>query len=145
MKVRSSIQLSILLYFLLILGTSSFFLGCKKTGAPKNVWFTLDISSSANSGLQYVGGYIYNSNLIIIRTNAALASSSFDAFYDLCPNDGATISYNYNLSPSPGFLVCPKCGSRFDVNGNVVFGPSKSSLTSYNVSLSGTVLTISSK
>ena len=144
MKSRSSVKLSFLLCFIFILGSGIFSSGCKKSGAPKNVWFTLDISSSANGAIQYAGGYIYNSNLIIIRTNAALASSSFAVFYELCPNDGATITYNYTLPPPPGFLDCPKCGSRFSVNGNVAFGPA-SALTSYNVSLSGTVLTIFSK
>ena len=145
MKPRSPIKISFLICYILFVGSSAFFFSCKKTGAPKNVWFTLDISSSANNSVEFVGGYIYNSNLIIIRTNSASASSSFAVFYELCPNDGATVTYNYTLPPPPGFLVCPKCGSRFDVNGNVAFGPSKSPLTSYNVSLSGTVLTISSK
>lgn len=117
---------------------------CKKNKTtppvPVPVNFTLDLTNSANSALNTVGGYLYSNNVIVARTNSALNSSSFVAFSEACTHAGCTVSY----SGSTSRFVCPCHGGTFDLSGNVVSGPPPSALTKYNTTLSGNILTVAS-
>ncbi len=111
--------------------------GCKvnDTGvtAPTNVDFTLDLSSQANANLNSVGGYAYNSGVIV-----AHASSGFVALSSACTHQGSTVYYDV---ASDSFL-CPSHGSRFATNGSVLRGPASSPLAQYHTSLNGTSLRV---
>ena len=86
--------------------------GCKvnDTGinAPTNVDFTLDLSSPSNASLNSVGGYAYNSGVIV-----AHATGGFVALSSACTHQGTTVNYD---AASDSFL-CPAHGSRFGTNG----------------------------
>jgi len=111
---------------------------CSKssTTTNKNVNFTLDLSSSTNSALQNVGGYVVSNDVIVIRTG----SGSFVALSALCTHQGCTVGYNANSQK----LVCPCHGGTFDTNGTVLAGPPPKPLQKFTVTQSGNTLTIKS-
>lgn len=111
---------------------------CSKssTTTNKNVNFTLDLSSSTNSALQNVGGYVVSNDVIVIRTG----SGSFVALSALCTHQGCTVGYNANSKQ----LVCPCHGGTFDTNGTVLAGPPPKPLQKFTVTQSGNTLTIKS-
>jgi cytochrome b6-f complex iron-sulfur subunit len=115
---------------------------CKKPKAPTPVIvnFTLDLTNSANSALNKVGGYVYSNNVIVTRISSTLTSASFVALSEACTHAGCTVSY----SGSSSQFVCPCHGGIFDTSGNVVSGPPPSALTKYNTTLSGNILTVAS-
>src|ERR1035437_3106385 len=114
---------------------------CKKPApTPIVVNFTLDLTNSANSALNTIGGYVYSNNVIVARISSALTSASFVAFSEACTHSGCTVTY----SGSSSRFVCPCHGGTFDTSGNVVSGPPPSALTKYNTTLSGNILTVAS-
>jgi cytochrome b6-f complex iron-sulfur subunit len=114
----------------------AFIESCKKTetSAPQapTVNFTLDLSSSSNSALNNVGGYVYNSGVII----ACIAANSYVALSQACTHQGCTVTYSSNS------FNCPCHGGRYDTNGNVTAGPPPSPLKKYTVTKNGNVLTV---
>ena len=114
---------------------------CKKPApTPVVVNFTLDLTNSANSALNSVGGYVYSNNVIVARINSAVAATSFVALSEACTHAGCTVSY----SGSSSRFVCPCHGGMFDTSGNVVSGPPPSALTKYKTTLSGNILSVNS-
>lgn len=110
---------------------------CKKNNpAPAPVNFSINLTDPTYAALKTVGGFIENSNAIVIRTGA----STYVALSDICTHAGCTVSY-YN---SQNQIVCPCHGGAYDINGNVIAGPPPSALAKYNVSVSGNTLTVSS-
>lgn len=112
---------------------------CKKQtfSGPSNVNFTLDLSSSANAALNSVGGSMLVNGVLVIR----ISSSAFSALSATCTHQGCTVGY----SASAAKIVCPCHGGVFNAtSGAVISGPPPSALTSYKVSQSGNVLTITS-
>ena len=102
---------------------------------PTNVSFTLDLTLSANSALNNVGGYIYHSGVIVAHTvNGYVAVSS------TCTHQGSTVFYDQNTDS----FFCPAHGSRFDDNGAVINGPATGPLTKYKTSLNGNILKVTS-
>jgi len=95
---------------------------------------TLDLSTAANNALNTVGGYVNSGNIIIIRTS----STDYVALSNVCTHQGCTVSY----SSSAKKLVCPCHGAQFSTSGSVLQGPASRALTTYNVTLNGTILTI---
>jgi cytochrome b6-f complex iron-sulfur subunit len=112
----------------------------KSSTTATAVNFTLDLSNSANSSLNNVGGSVYNNDVIVARISSALSSSSFVALSKICTHNGCTVSY----FGSSSHFVCSCHNGIFDTSGNVVSGPPPSALSKYNVTLSGNILTVAS-
>lgn len=113
--------------------------GCQPTDpgitGPTNVSFTLDLTSSANSGLKSAGGYVYHSGVIVANTpNGYVALSS------TCTHQGSTVYYDLNTNS----FFCPAHGSRYDTSGAVLNGPAANPLTKYKTSINGNVLKVTS-
>jgi len=96
--------------------------------------FTVDLTASANSALKTVGGYILQQGIYIICT----ASSTYVALSSVCTHQGCTVNY----SPSSKQFSCPCHGGLYSITGSVLGGPPPSPLAQYQVTLSGTTLTI---
>lgn len=113
---------------------------CKKSSnyaGPTNVNFTLDLTNSANSALNSVGGAVLANGIIVIRNT----NTSFVAFSSTCTHEGCTVGYNAGSTN----LVCPCHGGTFSsTTGAVISGPPPSALSSYTCTLSGTTLTVKS-
>lgn len=102
--------------------------------APQNVDFTLDLSKPENAGLNSTGGYMYQGGIIIAKIN----DTTFSALSQTCTHQGATVEY----LASESRFHCPRHGSNFDVNGNVINGPAASPLQKYKTSLNGNLLRV---
>ena len=114
---------------------------CKKPApTPIVVNFTLDLTNSANSALNTIGGYVYSNNVIVARISSTLTAASFVALADACTHAGCSVTY----SGSSSRFVCPCHGGSFDTSGNVVGGPPPSALTKYKTTLNGNILTVNS-
>jgi cytochrome b6-f complex iron-sulfur subunit len=115
---------------------TAFIESCKKNemSAPEapSVNFNLDLSASANSSLNNVGGYVYNSGVIV----ACIAAGSFVALSQACTHQGCTVTYSSNS------FNCPCHGGRYDVNGSVTAGPPPSALKKYTVTRNGNILNV---
>ncbi len=105
---------------------------------PANVNFTLDLTNSANSSLNTIGGAVNTAQgIIVIRQSA----QTFQAFSSTCTHQGCTVGYDSNS----GHIVCPCHGGTFNSStGAVISGPPPSALTKYTVTLSGNILTVKS-
>lgn len=113
--------------------------GCAANGndvptAPSNVDMTLDLSQSANSALNTIGGSIVNNGIIIGRTG----TSSFVAVSSACTHQGTTIQFQLNNNR----FYCNNHGSTFALDGSVTNGPATQSLAKYNTTFSGNSLRI---
>ena len=102
---------------------------------PTNVNFTVDLTNSANASLNTVGGSLIANGVIVIRTG----TSVFDALSATCTHAGCTVGY------SSGTIVCPCHGGTYNpATGAVTGGPPPSALAKYNVTQSGSILTVKS-
>jgi len=108
----------------------------KDSTAPKNVNFSLDLTSSSNAALNTVGGYIIQNSVIVIRLN----STDYIALSAVCTHQGCTVSYDKTNTR----LSCPCHGGTYNTNGAVTGGPPPSALAKYNVTKNGNTLTITS-
>ena len=119
------------------IGGSSFLESCaKSTASPSGptVNFTIDLTQSAYSALNTVGGYIYANGVIVARATA----STFIALAQACTHQGCTIAFNQGSNS----FVCPCHGGTYDFAGNVVAGPPPAPVKSYTVTKNGNILTI---
>ena len=104
---------------------------------PTNVNFTLDLSSSANSALNTVGGALVANGVIVVRAS----SGTYDALSATCTHAGCTVGYDSRS----GTILCPCHGGTYNVStGAVISGPPPSPLTKYTVTQSGNILTVKS-
>ena len=102
---------------------------------------TIDITKIHQS-LQNIGGGIAlnpnetfdNRGIIVLRTS----TSGVRALSRVCTHAGQSVIIN----SSANNLLCPSHNSIFDLNGNVLSGPASGSLTKYNATLSGSIITI---
>jgi cytochrome b6-f complex iron-sulfur subunit len=101
--------------------------------APTNVDFTLDLTSPSYAGLKSIGGYIYNSGVIVVH-----AQSGYFAVSLACTHQGATVVFDVSTSS----FFCPAHGSRFALSGAVIAGPAGSPLGSYRTTLTGNSLRV---
>lgn len=110
--------------------------GCSSESvtAPSSVNFTLDLTQSANSTLNSVGGVVRRDGIIVVRVSTA----EFVAVQEACTHEGQAVNWN---SSSNGFS-CPRHGARFTKDGTVTQGPASSNLKKYNTSLSGSSLRV---
>lgn len=109
---------------------------CKKTPSKQDVNFTIDITNSAYTALQTVGGSAISNGVLIMRVD----SSSFSAVASSCTHEGCAVGYQASSKQ----VVCPCHGGRFDVSGAVVAGPPKTALQKFNVTQNGNTLSITS-
>ncbi len=122
----------------LAVAPSALLQSCKKNDstAPTNVNLSLDLSTSAYSTLNTVGGYVVTNGLIIFR----LSTSEIIALSASCTHEGCTVTYDAANTR----LRCPCHNGIFNTSGGVVSGPPPSALAKYTTSLSGNILTVKS-
>lgn len=101
--------------------------------SPSGIDFTLDLSTTTNAGLKTLGGYLYNSGVIVAHSPAGYIAVSA-----ACTHQGNTIYYDLTSNS----FICPAHGSRFATDGSVLNGPASNPLGRYNVSLSGNSLRV---
>jgi cytochrome b6-f complex iron-sulfur subunit len=97
--------------------------------------FTIDTSSE----LVNIGDSKMEDGIILVRIAAGSAESSFTAVQVACTHQGTAINYNTGQA----IFICPAHGSEFSKNGQVLQGPASTPLQKYNVTISGTTLTVS--
>jgi cytochrome b6-f complex iron-sulfur subunit len=102
--------------------------------------FTIDLTDPTYAALAHVGGNVTvnngSYNIIVVRET----TSTYKAVSNQCTHQSCTVAYNSTID---GFL-CPCHGGQFDIDGRVVAGPPTVALTKFNVSVSGTTMTITS-
>lgn len=121
----------------ILLVVPAFLESCSKANDGTNAGTSetvIDLTSSSFSALGTVGGFVYKSNMIIIRTG----ESQYTALSSICTHQGCTVSY----SASANLLPCPCHGSVYDISGNVINGPATKNLKKYNVQIDGNTLII---
>jgi len=96
--------------------------------------FSIDLSDPQYSDLKTVGGVVLANNIYIVCTG----QSTYIALSRVCTHQGCSVGYN---STGKNF-VCPCHGGVYNINGKVVSGPPPSPLAQYQVTVSGTTLTI---
>jgi nitrite reductase/ring-hydroxylating ferredoxin subunit len=106
----------------------------KPTG---NVNFTLDLTSSANSALNSIGGYVISNQVVVARVK----SGAFVAVTQECSHQG-NLSVVY-LSSSDQFY-CGVHGALYSTSGGGLNSYGSNGLTVYKTSLSGNILTVTS-
>lgn len=89
---------------------------------------TLDLTSSAFSGLKTVGNYAYSGNVLV----AHIKNGSYIAVSKICTHEGSTVRY----VASADNLYCAEHGAQYTTSGTVTQGPATRSLTQYKTTLS---------
>lgn len=103
------------------------------TGGP--VDFTLDLSTSANSGLNTVGNYLITNRIVIAR----ISETTFAAVTQICTHENrAKVIYQ----KSSGEFYCTEHGARYTTQGVGLNSEGKRGITSYNTELTGTSLRV---
>ena len=97
--------------------------------------FTVDL----NSQLQSVGDFKVSNGVILVRIAAGDSADAFTAVQVACTHQGTAINYNAGQH----MFICPAHGSEFSQQGQVLVGPATLPLHDYNVTISGTDLTVS--
>jgi cytochrome b6-f complex iron-sulfur subunit len=110
----------------------------KSSSSPSGVTvpFTVDLSNSANTVLNNVGGSIYSNGVIVTRISSA--DTGFVALAQACTHEGCTIAFN-NSSQT---FVCPCHGGTFGLNGNVISVPPPGPVTKYTVTRNNNILSV---
>lgn len=101
---------------------------------PQNVDFVLDLTESANSSLNNVGGSLLRNGIIIGR----ISETEFTAVSQACTHQGTTVQFQL----SNNRFHCPNHGSNFSLQGNVINGPAASPLKKYNTELNENLLRV---
>ena len=119
-----------------IAAIAAFIESCKKneSSVPQapTVNFNLDLSTATNASLHSVGGYVYNSGVIV----ACIVANSYAALSQACTHQGCTVAFG------SGSFNCPCHGGKYDTNGNVTAGPPPSALKKYSVTQNGNILNV---
>ena len=102
---------------------------------------TVDITASANSALQNIGGTVAlgsnkvdSKGVFVIR----VSESEVTAYSRNCTHQGCTVSAFQGAKAK-----CGCHGSEFNKSGQAVTGPATRSLTKYTATLEGNIITIS--
>lgn len=96
--------------------------------------FTIDLQTN----LLTVGSQLIKNDVIIVRLNAGVTTTSFTAVERICTHAGGLLAWN----TSQNAFVCPVHGSLFSANGLVLNGPASVALKKYTITINGTTLTI---
>lgn len=106
------------------------------TPAPaSNVDLTLDLTSSAYSALNTIGGYIITNRIVI----AKISSSEFVAVTQICSHEGQA---NVTYVKSSNVFYCNSHGATYDTAGKGLNSEGRNGLTTYKTSLTGTSLRV---
>ena len=99
----------------------------------------LDLSDSANSALNTVGGALLidvgADTVMVIRAS----DTSVIALSAICTHAGCSMDYDSTAHQ----LTCPCHGSVFSVNGQVVSGPARRAVKVYTATLANNIITVS--
>ncbi|MBU3679496.1 MAG: Rieske 2Fe-2S domain-containing protein [Candidatus Kapabacteria bacterium] len=117
-------------------GASACLNGCSSSTAPADIDFTLDLNDSANAALRSVGGSRNVNGVIVVCSS----NGSYIAVQSNCTHEGATLSWQQTNKR----FYCPEHGATFAQTGSVLGGPAKSNLVSYNVTVNGTLIRVTS-
>lgn len=101
---------------------------------PTNVDFTLDLTESANSSLNNIGGSLIRNGIVIGK----VSQTEFSAVSQACTHQGTTVQFQQ----SNNRFHCPNHGSNFNLNGGVINGPATSPLKKFNTELNGNLLRV---
>lgn len=94
---------------------------------------TLDLTTSAYSALNTVGGFVVVSQTVIARTG----TSTFAAVTQICSHEGqAQVTYR------SGEFYCTVHGARYSTTGKGLNSFGSRGLTAYPTQLNGTTLTV---
>lgn len=105
------------------------------SNAPSNVNFNIDLGTQ----LTAVGASLVQSGVIVVRTATGNATSAFTAVQVACTHEGTAVNWNNSSSR----FICPNHGANFSASGAVLVGPATRNLKQFNLSVSGTTLTVS--
>lgn len=119
-----------------LLFTGSILSSCKKDNPNPYVNFTMDLNDNSNSALRMPGGSVVSNGAIVVRY-----SNSYIAFSNSCTYDGCGLSY----SSISNRFICSCDGSEFDINGKFISGNPSPNIPKFNVTQSGSLLTIISQ
>jgi Rieske Fe-S protein len=116
--------------------------GCgSPSGGNPSGGLTIDLTKAENQPLGTVGGTLAlgantldPQGLLLYRSS----DSTMLAFSRKCTHMGCQVGEFQS-----GVSTCPCHGSQYDTGGNVVRGPSQSSLRKYTATLSGSIVTVS--
>ena len=104
------------------------------TTAPTGVNFTIDLTTN----LTFAGSWMAQSGVVVARLTSGNTAGSFTAVQQACTHEGVAINYDALGTR----FVCNAHGSVFSTSGAVTAGPAPRALKQYNVSITGTTLTI---
>ena len=113
--------------------------GCTKSATVGPSQGSGTVSINLATQITAVGDYLTQNNITVIRLASGNVAASFVAVNNTCTHAGCTVSYQ---SPQQEFF-CPCHGSIFDDHGNVLQGPAFIPLTTYTVTISNNMLTLS--
>ena len=128
------------------MGTASFALinclGCSKsrnaspsgTTGSSTVDFTLDLNAAANTALAANGGYLITNGVMVARTEAG----TYIAVQRSCTHENYTLTYQATNER----FYCANHSATFSESGALTHGSASRALTTYNTSLSCTLLRV---
>lgn len=117
-------------------GTCGCLTGCSSSTEPASVDFTLDLNDPANAALRTVGGSRTINGVIVVN----VSTNTYIALQSNCTHEGATLTWQQTNKR----FYCPEHGAMFAQTGAVTGGPAKSNLATYNVSVNGTTIRVTS-
>ena len=106
----------------------------KKSVAPSNVDFQLDLSTPAYASLRTPGNYVIVQGVIV----ALSTSNTYLAVSSSCPHQGVQVQFQ----SSQNQFICTAHNSVFTSTGARVSGPAPNGLTQYRTSLTGNILRV---
>lgn len=99
---------------------------------------SVTVELAAHPGLREVGGWgvvtLLEKPVLLVRDSA----TSVRAVSAVCTHKRTNVEYD----PAAKRIECPKHGSRYDLEGAVLKGPSKKALPAYKATLSGERVTV---
>jgi len=85
-----------------------------------------------------IGSFVFNIKYIVVRLAASNVPASFVAVQRACTHAGTDV----NWEVSKNEFICPNHGARFNTSGQNVGGQPTSALPTFQVSISGTTLSV---
>jgi cytochrome b6-f complex iron-sulfur subunit len=109
--------------------------GSNPTGNTASL--TVDLATE----IRNINEFVAKNNIIVIRTSAGNALTSFLAVSSVCPHAGSRVEYNNSTSS----FFCAAHGSTFNATGAFVQGPpGTTGLKKLTIQITGSTLTVKS-